>query len=101
VNKVQFLTATALTITMSMLGGCGEKKIDGSTPESFQKSAMSMLESLPDSKKGELGLKLGMGQGMSIHEKGKTFAQSVDGKTADEVIAYVNKGIEEKTTLRY
>lgn len=100
-NKVKILTAAALTITMAMLAGCGDKKIDGSTPESFQKSAMSMIESLPDTKKGELGQKLAMGQMMGISEKGKTFAQSVNGKTAEEVIAYVNKGIEEKTTLRY
>lgn len=100
-NKVKLLTAAALTITMTMLAGCGEKKIDGSTPESFQKSAMSIIESLPDTKKGQFSEKLAMGQAMGIHEKGETFAQSVNGKTADEVIAYVKKGIEEKTTLRY
>ncbi|MDP9653514.1 UNVERIFIED_ORG: hypothetical protein J2W87_001423 [Pseudomonas putida] len=100
-NKVKILTAAALTITMTMLAGCGEKKIDGSTPESLQKSTTSIYESLPDSKKGEFAQQYAMGRAMGISDKGKTFAQSVDGKTADEMIAYVKKGIEEKTTLRY
>jgi hypothetical protein len=101
VNKVKFLTASALAITMTMLAGCGEKKIDGSTDESLQKSSMSIYEGLDGIKKGQFAEKFAMGRAMGIHEKGKTFAQSVDGKTADEVIAYVNKGLEEKTTLRY
>lgn len=101
-NKAKFLTAAALTIAMTMLAGCGDKKIDGSTTESFQKSSLSMYESISDDlKKGQFSQAVAMGQTIGIHEKGETFAQSVDGKTADEVIAYVKKGIEEKTTLRY
>ena len=100
-NKVKLLTAAALTITMSMLAGCGDKKIEGSTSESYEKSTRSIYESLPDNKKGAFSQASTMGQVMGIHEKGETFAQSVNGKTADEVIAYVNKGIEEKTTFRY
>lgn len=100
-NKVKLLTAAALTITMSLLAGCGEKKIDGSTPESLQKSSTAIYEGLDGIKKGEFAQNFAMGKVMGIHEKDKTFAQSVDGKTADEVIAYVKKGIEEKTTLRY
>lgn len=100
-NKVKILTATVLTITISMLAGCGDKKIDGSTSESYDKSTRSVYESLPDNKKGAFSQAVTMGQIMGIHAKGETFAQSVNGKTADEVVAYVNKGIEEKTTLRY
>lgn len=100
-NKAKVSTVAALTITMAMLAGCGDKKIDGSTSESYQESARSIYESLPDSKKGAFSQAVAMGSALGIHEKGETFPQSVNGKTADEVIAYVNKGIEEKTTLRY
>ena len=100
-NTAKVLTAAALTMTMAMLAGCGDKKIDGSTKENYEASVRSMYESLPDNKKGAFGQAVTMGSIMGIHEKGETFSQSVNGKTADEVIAYVNKGIEEKTTLRY
>jgi len=101
VNTTKVLTATAVTIAMAMLAGCGDKKIDGSSKENYEASAQAMYESLPDNKKGAFSQAVTMGPIMGIHEKGETFPQSVNGKTAEEVIAYVNKGIEEKTTLRY
>lgn len=98
-NKVNFLTAAALTITMTMLAGCGDKKIDGSSDESLQESAKVMFESLPDNQKNQFVKAITMGKIMGISEKGKTFAASIDGKNAEEVIDYVNKGIAKKTTL--
>lgn len=100
-NKAKFLTAAALTIAVSLLAGCGEKKIDGATDESFNKSAQSILESLPAEKRLAFVQAVSAGPALGIHEKGETFAQSVNGKTADEVVAYFKKGVQEKTSLKY
>lgn len=100
-KKVNFVSAIALCATLALLSGCGEKKIDGSSEESFMKSAQAMSESLPDSKKVAFGMSIAQGQAIGIHAKGQTFAQALDGKTADEVIEFVRQGIKEKTTLRW
>lgn len=100
-NKAKLIAAAALSISMALLAGCGDKKMDGSSDASFQKSAKAIYESLPDDKKSRFGMALVQGQAIGIHAKGQTFAQALDGKTADEVVAFVNKGIEEKTTLHW
>ena len=100
-KKAKLIAAAALSISMAMLAGCGDKKIDGSSDANFQKSAKAIYESLPDDKKGKFGMALVQGQAVGIHAKNQSFAQALDGKTADEVIEFINKGIEEKTTLRW
>lgn len=100
-NKAKFVSAAALCLSMSLLVGCGDKKVDGSSQESFSKSVQSVAESLPDAKKQQFAIALVQGQTIGIHAKGQTFAQAVDGKTADEVIVFVKQGIEEKTTLKW
>lgn len=100
-NKAKIIAAAALSISMALLAGCGDKKVDGSSDANFQSSAKAIYESLPAEKKNEFGMAIVQGQAIGIHAKGQTFAQALDGKTADEVIEFVNKGIEEKTTLRW
>lgn len=99
-SKARLIATATLSISMSLLAGCGDKKMDGSSDASFQKTAKAIYESLPDDKKGKFGMAIIQGQAIGIHAKGQTFAQALDGKTADEVIDFVNKGVEEKTTLR-
>lgn len=94
-KQVKFLGLAALTLALGMLAGCGEKKIDGSSEESFRKSAQAMMESLPDDKKGGFSSAVGQAMALGIKDKGKTLAQSLDGKNAAEVTAYVEAGVDE------
>lgn len=100
-NKAKFVSAAVLCLSMAILAGCGDKKIDSSSDATYQKSAKAIYESLPDDKKGRFAMALVQGQAMGIHARGQTFGQALDGKTADEVIDFVNKGVEEKTTLKW
>lgn len=93
--KAKFLGVAALTIALGMLAGCGEKKIDGSSEESFRKSAQAMMESLPDEKRGGFSSAIGQAMALGIKDKGKTLGQSLDGKNAEEVTTYVKAGIDE------
>lgn len=93
-KKVKFLGVAALTLALGMLAGCGEKKIDGSSDESFRKSAQAMMESLPAEKRGEFSASMAQAMALRIAENGKTVAQSLDGKNAEEVNVYVKNGVD-------
>lgn len=94
-KQVKFLGVAALTLALGMLAGCGEKKIDGSSEESFRKSAQAMMESLPDDKKGGFSSAVAQAMALGIKDKGKTLGQSLDGKNAEEVTAYVKAGMDD------
>ena len=94
-KKVKFLCVAALTIAQGMLAGCGEKKIDGSSEESFRKSAQAMAESLPAEKQAGFSVAIGQAMALGIKDKGKTLGQSLDGKNAEEVTTYVKAGMDE------
>lgn len=100
-NQAKLIAAAAVAISIALLAGCGDKKMDGSSEVNFQKSAKAIYESLPDEKKAQFGMALVQGQAIGIHAKGQSFAQALDGKTSDEVVEFVRKGIEEKTTLHW
>ncbi|WP_158682559.1 DUF6694 family lipoprotein [Pseudomonas sp. XWY-1] len=100
-NKAKLIAAAGLAISMALLAGCGDKKIDGSSDANFQKSAKAIYDSLPDEKKASFGMALAQGQALGIHEKGQSFAQALDGKTADEAIAFIKAGVKEKTTFKW
>jgi hypothetical protein len=96
VKKVKFLGVAALTIALGMLAGCGEKKIDGSSYESFGESVQAMIKSLPADQQAEFSSTVKEALALGIAEEGKSFAQSVDGKNAEELLAYAKAGIEKK-----
>lgn len=96
-KKAKFLSVAGLTIALGLLAGCTDKKIDGSSDENFKKSAQAVLESLPDDKKSMFSAALMRGKTLKLRDEGKSFAQSLDGKTGEEVIAYVVEGQNRKS----
>lgn len=97
-KQVKFFGVAALTVALGMLAGCGEKKIDGSSYESFGESVQAMMKSLPADKQREFSSTVTEAMGLGVAEEGKSFAQSVDGKNAEELMAYAKAGIEKKNS---
>jgi len=93
-------------IIVAVLTGCGEKKVDSSSDESFKKSIENVKGSLSDDKKKEFEEAV---QAIMFSEMGNIFQAAVnpegmqrniidklDGKTADEIISEGNRILVER-----
>ncbi len=84
-----------------MLAGCGEPTVDASSQEAMKASAETILEQLPEEKKVEFqqafaGIVVMVGMKAAFQGKDEAAVQdamseAVDGKTADEIIAYAKE----------
>lgn len=84
-------------VLLFALTGCGEPTIDSSSQETMKSSMAEMMESLPEEKQqalqaslAQLFLKVGftaMQNGASEEDINAKIAESISGKTADEIIA--------------
>ncbi len=84
-----------------MLAGCGEPTVDASSPEAMKSSAEAIMEQLPEEKQAEFqqafgGIVVMVGMAAAFQGKDEAAVQeamrdAVDGKTADEIIAYAQE----------
>lgn len=84
-----------------MLAGCGEPTVDASSREAMKTSAEAVMEQLPAEKKVEFqkafaGIVMMVGMKAAFQGKDEAgvheaMSAAVDGKTADEIIAYAKE----------
>ncbi|WP_372029876.1 hypothetical protein [Pseudomonas kurunegalensis] len=80
------LKMTILAASFALLAGCGEEKIDGSTEAKFTTSLNAISQNIEMSKKSAFDDAVGFIETQFGKDRA-SYAQALDGKNADEVVA--------------